>query len=137
MQLSHERIRRSDYKVSDRLTAREALNQVRAAANMPPIEDTGEAFTKRLRNERRIELAFEDHRFWDIRRWMDGDVVKISMGLKSPSEEVSTPIPAQKIQTRIWDRKMYLYPIAQTELYKNPNLTQNSGWEIILPPLPF
>ena len=65
-----------DYKVSDRLTAREALNQVRAAANMPPIEDTGEAFTKRLRNERRIELAFEDHRFWDICRWMDGDVVK-------------------------------------------------------------
>ncbi|GLL56681.1 hypothetical protein KUBF_43450 [Bacteroides finegoldii] len=48
------------------------MNQVRAAANMPPIEDTGEAFTKRLRNERRIELAFEDHRFWDICRWMDG-----------------------------------------------------------------
>ncbi len=52
---AYERIRRSRIiRVSDRLTAREALNQVRAAANMPPIEDTGEAFTKRLRNERRM-----------------------------------------------------------------------------------
>ena len=49
-----------DYKITGRPTAREALNQVRAAANMPLIEDTGEAFTKRLRNERRIELAFEE-----------------------------------------------------------------------------
>lgn len=118
-----------DYKVSDRLTAREALNQVRAAANMPPIEDTGEAFTKRLRNERRIELAFEDHRFWDICRWMDGDVVKDIYGIKITKRGSKYTYTRTKIQTRIWDRKMYLYPIAQTELYKNPNLTQNSGWE--------
>ena len=96
---------------------------------MPPIEDTGEAFTKRLRNERRIELAFEDHRFWDICRWMDGDVVKDIYGIKITKRESKYTYTRTKIQTRIWDRKMYLYPIAQTELYKNPNLTQNSGWE--------
>ena len=64
------------------LSARTALNMVRTAANMPGITDKGDDFTTRLRNERRIELAFEDHRFWDIRRWMIGDVVKDIYGVK-------------------------------------------------------
>ena len=32
------------------------------------------------------------------------------------------------LETRNWDDKMYLYPIPQTEYYKNPNLGQNTGW---------
>lgn len=40
---------------------------------MNAVETTdNDAFKKRLRNERRVELAFEGHRFWDIRRWMTG-----------------------------------------------------------------
>ena len=48
------------------LSPREALNAVRARYNMPGITETDyAAFVKRLRNERRVELAFEGHRFWD------------------------------------------------------------------------
>ena len=55
------------------LSPREALNAVRARYNMPGITETDyAAFVKRLRNERRVELAFEGHRFWDIRRWKIG-----------------------------------------------------------------
>lgn len=51
------------------LTAREALNQVRNSADMKAVTATGTEFTEKVRNERRIELAFEGHRFYDIRRW--------------------------------------------------------------------
>lgn len=106
------------------LSAREALNQVRIAAKMQEVTETGDEFTKRLRNERRIELAFEDHRFWDIRRWMIGDVVKDIYGVRASAEGYVR----EKIQTRVWDDKMYLYPISQQEIYKNPDLGQNTGW---------
>ncbi|WP_195476563.1 RagB/SusD family nutrient uptake outer membrane protein [Bacteroides finegoldii] len=107
------------------LTAREALNQVRAAANMPKVEDMGDAFMTRLRNERRIELAFEDHRFWDIRRWKIGAVVKDVYGVQVSKSGDYVKI---KVRERAWDDKMYLYPISKGELNKNPGLGQNAGW---------
>lgn len=107
------------------LTAREALNQVRTAANMSRVEDTGDAFITRLRNERRIELAFEDHRFWDIRRWKIGEVVKDIYGVQVSKSGDYVKI---KVQERVWEDKMYLYPISKSELNKNPGLGQNPDW---------
>lgn len=110
------------------MSARVALNLVRKAAKMPDVSDTGANFTKRLRNERRVELAFEDHRFWDIRRWKTGSVVKDIYGVKIQrvdGQDVYTPT---KVQERVWEDKMYLFPIPVKEMYKNPKLTQNSGW---------
>ena len=107
------------------LTAREALNQVRTAAGMPGVEDSGDAFMTRVRNERRVELAFEDHRFWDIRRWKIGDVVEDVYGVKvSPTGEYTKYL----VRNRIWDDKMYFYPIPKDEINKNPGLGQNEGW---------
>lgn len=107
------------------LTAREALNQVRTAAGMPGVEDAGDAFMTRVRNERRVELAFEDHRFWDIRRWKIGDVVKDVYGVKVSSTGEYT---RYLVRNRIWEDKMYLYPISKSEINKNPGLGQNPGW---------
>ncbi len=50
--------------------ARWAINQIRNRAGMPDIHDSGQALVERYRNERRVELAFEDHRYFDVRRWM-------------------------------------------------------------------
>lgn len=58
----------------------DAINQIRDRVDMPrlPLSDVAEDKTqigmrKRIRNERRVELFFEGHRFWDVRRWMVGD----------------------------------------------------------------
>lgn len=52
--------------------ARDALNQIRRRAGMPdlPGDEAGGALLARYRNERRVELAWENHRFFDVRRWM-------------------------------------------------------------------
>ncbi len=55
----------------DGMTAREAVNTVRARVGLPGITESGEEFLLRLKNERRVELAFEEHRFYDVRRWSE------------------------------------------------------------------
>lgn len=56
--------------LNDESEARWAINQIRQRAGMPDITDSGEDLVERYRNERRVELAFEDHRYFDVRRWM-------------------------------------------------------------------
>jgi hypothetical protein len=113
------------------ITATDAVNQIRARAGMPPFPGgmTKEDFRIKLMNERRVELAFEDHRFWDIRRWKTGSSTTAIYGvdiLKSGTGTLS--YKSKLVETRVWNDKMYLYPIPQTELYINNSLTQNSGW---------
>ena len=58
------------------------LNMLRARAGMPDITDTGDALKERYRNERRIEMAFEQSRYFDVRRWLIGaDVYKNTEGI--------------------------------------------------------
>ena len=80
------------------------------------------------RRERRVELAFEDHRFWDIRRWKIGDKTKVIYCVKITMENGTPAYKKELLETRSWDDKMYLYPIPQAEYYKNPKLGQNAGW---------
>ena len=111
------------------LTARQALNMVRAAAHMSDVVAADQAeFRTKVRKERRVELAFEDHRFWDIRRWKCGEVVKQIYGVKIKKEEGGFEYTKQLVQERVWNDKMYLYPIPQNEIYLNHNLTQNPYW---------
>ena len=109
------------------LTANEAVNVLRArpSVNMPAFTEDGAAWVERYERERLVELAFENHRFWDVRRWKKGpqyfrtiQVANISANLQLTRSTV----------TRQWDDKYYFYPIPQSELKKNPNLTQNAGW---------
>ena len=109
------------------LTANEAINKLRNRADiqMPNFTEDGSAWIERYERERMVELAFENHRFWDVRRWKKGpeyfrtiQVANISGSLQLTRSTV----------TRQWDDKYYFYPIPQTELKKNPNLGQNPGW---------
>ncbi|MDD4992137.1 MAG: RagB/SusD family nutrient uptake outer membrane protein [Paludibacter sp.] len=115
------------------LTARSQVNVVRnrTGVAMPvfPAGMTQAAFRDKLRNERRIELAFEDHRFWDIRRWKIGNTVKDIYGIDITKDGSGGLTYTRKlVENRIWDEKMNLYPIPQTELNINSNLKQNQGW---------
>ena len=109
------------------MTANEAVNKLRKRSDiqMPEFTEDGEAWVARYERERMVELAFENHRFWDVRRWKKGaqyfrtiQVANISAGLQLTRTTVS----------RQWDEKYNFYPIPQSELKKNPNLTQNAGW---------
>lgn len=121
-----EDVKPSDYPYP--LSAREALNLVRDCADMKHVEETGEAFLEKVRNERRIELAFEDHRFWDIRRWKTGEVVKNIYGVQITGSGSSFTYQKVLVEQRKWDDKMYLFPIPQKEIDMNVNLEQNPGW---------
>lgn len=109
-----------------------ALNQVRQNVGMPPVSDcSADEFTEALRNEWRVEFAFEDHRFWDIRRWKIGDETQRELiGVNiARTEDGTRTFHRQVCETRKWTDRMYLYPIPQSELFKNNNLyPQNVGW---------
>lgn len=114
------------------LSALDAVNQVRNRADvqMPaiPATITAAEFMKRLKNERRVEFAFEGQRFWDLRRWKDLDETKNIYGVKVQKTGDEFEYNKVLVQTRPVADKMYLYPIANTELFKNTNLKQNPGW---------
>lgn len=117
--------------VSYTLSPRAALNALRAVYSLPEIPSglSEVDFRARLRNERRVELCFEGHRYWDIRRWKIGDVTKIVEGLDIVRISDNNYKSSRKtVATRYWDDKMYWYPISETEMHKNGNLIQNIGW---------
>lgn len=114
--------------------ARIYINKVRKRAGMPPITDSGQALKERYRNERRIELAFEEHRFFDVRRWAIGPeaydittkVAEIVYKL-NPDRTTST-VPTIKhvnFEKYAWHNKSYFLPILRDELNKNNLLIQN------------
>ena len=109
------------------MSANQAINMLRnrAGIEMPKFTEDGDAWLERYERERLVELAFENHRFWDVRRWKKGaqyfgsvQVANISNGLMLTRSTV----------TRQWDEKYNFFPIPQTEIKKNPKLTQNQGW---------
>lgn len=85
-----------------------------------------------IRLERRIELAFEEHRFWDVRRWKTAEVDfnKMLHGVKITKPTPTTFAYQYVNATNIaFKTPMYLYPISYTELQNNKALTQNPGWQ--------
>ncbi len=122
------------------------LNKIRKRAGMPDITESGTALRDRYRNERRIELSFEDHRFFDVRRWMiadqgytDAQAVEIVYPADASGNPTGPPTysptgypslrdPGNKVgiaQQRAWLPRFYLVPIQTSELNKNNKLVQN------------
>ena len=109
------------------MTANEAVNVLRSRAdiNMPPFTEDGDAWVERYERERAVELAFENHRFWDVRRWKKGAQYFRTVQVASIGSNL---VLNRSTVSRQWDEKYNFYPIPQSELKKNPNLTQNAGW---------
>ena len=118
------------------LTARQALNMVRArpGVNMPAVTVGDQsAFRTAVKYERRIELAFEDYRYWDLLRWndaatvLDQPVSGVQVTKDGSRQFVYTPV---EVENRVFTSpKMYEYPLPQTEVIKSQGvLIQNPGW---------
>ena len=109
------------------MTANDAINVLRTRSDiqMPKFTEDGAEWVARYERERLVELAFENHRFWDVRRWKKGAQY---FGSVQGATLSSSGLLTRSTITRQWNDKFYFYPIPQSELKKNPNLTQNPGW---------
>jgi starch-binding outer membrane protein, SusD/RagB family len=129
--------------------ARDWLNKIRFRAGMPALTESGIALRDRYRNERRIEMLYEEQRYHDARRWM---IAPATLGRKltfinvvgkfKPAMTLSgkykhdetiydyTYTPYQDIahENRIWVDKMYYRPISRDEINKNTKLVNNPGY---------
>jgi starch-binding outer membrane protein, SusD/RagB family len=124
----------------------DALNLIRGRAGMPLlqtadatgagyVENTKDAFRNRIRNERAVELAFEDFRWYDIMRWKAGPaIVAQPMYGMETTKNANGTFTYKKVllpQTfqKVYADHMHRYPIPRSEVYKSKGiLIQNPGW---------
>jgi hypothetical protein len=117
--------------------ALEAINEVRARAGLPNLDPsiTGNEFELRLRNERRVEFAFEEHRYFDVRRWKIQDKTDgLVTGMKITASAPNTFEYDRIVVSRrpITAEKYLMWPIPNSEATKYNMLGidyQNPGWE--------
>jgi hypothetical protein len=130
--------------------ARTWLNKIRFRAGMPALTESGDALKQRYRNEKRVEMAFEEQRYFDVRRWM---IAPQTLGRKTRFIQVegtlkpgaTAPVPYRKdktkfdytytpvinndLENRQWVDKMYFRPIQLGEVQRNTLLVQNPGYD--------
>jgi hypothetical protein len=113
--------------------AKTYINQIRKRAFMPDVTETGQALIDRYRNERKIELAFEDQRYFDVRRWMiaagaytNAEGVGIRYQVDVNGNIISGPTYSIiNAQSRAWNPRFYFLPIKLDEMNRNNKLIQN------------
>lgn len=116
-----------DYKdATYTMSAREALNAVRKRAGIPEVAACSQdEFLTRVKHERRVEMAFEGQRFWDLRRWKNLDETKNIYAVRITHHDGVLSYEKTLLSERSVSNKLYFYPIANVELFKNKKLVQN------------
>ncbi|MDI9858862.1 RagB/SusD family nutrient uptake outer membrane protein [Flectobacillus roseus] len=136
-------------ETGDEAEALKWINKIRFRSGMPAVNDKGTALRDRLRNERRIELSYEEHRYHDARRWMIA-ASTLGRGVKSIHVEAKlkpgmTAPATYKFdknrynysysvedntsnETRTWNDKMYYRALSRNEVLRNTKLIQNPGY---------
>ena len=114
-----------------------SINQIRKRAGMPDLPSglTKAQMRDRIHNERAVELAFEEHRWWDILRWKKGmeiipkTITGIDVERLTATTFRYTVIPMPAVYQRVFQDHMHRYPIPRNEIFKsNGILKQNPGW---------
>jgi hypothetical protein len=136
-------------ELGDNAEAIKYINMIRTRAGQPELSASlsGDALKQAYRRERRIEFAYEDQRFWDIRRWMIGEQAYKQMSKhdvryettqttvdsyrKADGSTHGAPIFSKQnlgSELRVWNKKLYFFPIMRSEMNKNDLLVQNPGY---------
>jgi hypothetical protein len=120
-----------------------ALDKVRDRALMPPLDPkfhAQNAFIERVRNERRVELCFEDHRLYDIRRWQVAtlpenrdiyavEIVKLAPGYDEQVYPTGYRFEDKKVfMRRVFEDRHYLFAIKAEDVFIGSSFKQNPGW---------
>lgn len=116
--------------------ARQYINMIRKRAGMPDVTESGVALRDRYRNERRIEMAFEDQRFFDVRRWVIGpqayqDAYKVNVVYPLLPDKTTSSVPTITpglLHDYNWIDKAYFMPILRDEMNRNSKLMQNPDY---------
>ncbi len=123
-------------------SAVEVLNELRTRANMPKYDNSTpsltigdtEQFEQKIRNESRVETAFEGKRFYNLRRWRlmtDPDILlQTGMHIEqvADGEFEYTIVPLSEQRQLVWQEQHYLFPIPNSNIFLGPNFKQNPGW---------
>jgi len=129
----------TQYQLGNEETARTYINKIRERARggkagiLPAITSTGAALLGKIQQERRIELAFEDHRFFDVRRWKIAEQTenkparKITIVRDDQTKKKSYKI--EVLQERKFFPQHYLLPIPRSEIQRNALLKQNPSYD--------
>ncbi|MEO6287826.1 MAG: RagB/SusD family nutrient uptake outer membrane protein [Dyadobacter sp.] len=126
------------------------LNKIRFRAGMPAVKATGAALKEAYSQERRIEMAFEEQRYHDARRWLIAPTTlgrplqyitvlgkfKAGKSMKEPYhydtsvyDYTYTPVEEKSHENRTWVDKMYFRPFSRDEINRNAKLVQNPGYD--------
>lgn len=131
--------------------ARSWLNKIRTRAMLPEITSNDQnVLREAYRHERRIEMAFEEQRYWDVRRWMIAPTVPGIIGMHGIRVEATikpgqtgqaiykrdeniykytyTKLDLSAVEARQWKDKCYFLPIHRDEMNRNDKLIQNPGY---------
>lgn len=115
------------------------VDKVRKRAGLPGVKELNPAVAgnqtlqeEAIRRERRVELFAEGQRYFDVRRWMTaeskdkqgGPFHAMDMGANNPVDFMKRIV----LETRLFERRTYLYPIPLNEVQKSTKLVQNPGW---------
>lgn len=113
------------------------LNKIRERAGIPQYGSAEllapanqEEMRQAIHKERRIELAFENVRYFDARRWKIADEVFDGPfhGMDINAKKEENFYDRILLEERVFEPRHYLWPIPQDELNSNPSLIQNPGW---------
>ena len=118
------------------MSARDAVNTIRRRVGMPdlPAGLSKDEFERRYRNERKVELAYEGHRYFDVRRWKIMEQSEHYVTGMRITKNTDDSFTYQRIgfERESFKEKLYLYPIPQDEINKMNSHTgtdwQNPGW---------
>ncbi|MDR2475261.1 MAG: RagB/SusD family nutrient uptake outer membrane protein [Bacteroidales bacterium] len=123
-------------------TLHDLLNLIRNRAKLRPFRNANEYIKDKdemrayIKHERQIELAMEEHRFWDLRRWRDAETVlnRPLQGMRiGKNDDGSFSYEPFTVENRIFDTKFYWYPIPRAEILKYRSkgieLKQNTGYD--------
>lgn len=122
------------FMLGDEATAREYLNRVRSrpGVDMPDVTESGDALFERIINERRIELVFEEHRFFDVRRWKIAQKVlnepRLKMIIRKDPGTGDRTFTVEEFQPAGFNEHNFLAPIPQEVIDQNSKIEQNPGY---------
>ncbi|WP_233377876.1 RagB/SusD family nutrient uptake outer membrane protein [Maribellus sp. CM-23] len=117
----------------------EALSAINAIRNRAGVAPRGDISFELIKKERKVELAFEGHRYWDLRRWRiaETEIIKRQTGLRYVRDYASGKLQLQVIEnidggpnvTPVFESHYYYLPITKTRTQQNSNLIENPGYE--------